>query len=253
MKRAIVKSLLISTLAAICLAGASILLTQGSRENPRTLQEFLGPPEMSKVDPDKPLHEQTRIFELAGRRFEIPLMYIDGRPEPGEHQESMLLEVIWPEMRSIWELDDRAEYERLRKEEHRIGWILLHSSAARPPISTQVESRKRNIKKIGRIEGPDGLEGYLWYRGTSDQPEPWYEIYLELDSNEQILSVIDCSPPNRGPHPICEHKFIDNGLIYEITYNKVTYLQDWRNQQNSAIAFIDGLEVQPRSVSMEAR
>ena len=72
------------------------------------------------------------IFELAGRTFEIPIMYIDGRPKPGEYQESMLLEVIWPEMRSIWELKDRTEYNRIKREEHRIGWISSNPVSLRP-------------------------------------------------------------------------------------------------------------------------
>ena len=215
----------------------------------QTWQEFVGSPEMSKVDPNKPLREQTRIFELAGRRFEIPIMYIDGRPKPGEYQESMLLEVIWPEVRSIWELKDRTEYNLIRKKEHRFGWILLHPASTRPPIETQIANLKRNIRKIDFVQSRDGLEEYLWYRGTPESPEPWYEMYFEKDTRGNIISYIDCSPKERGLYPRCSDKFIEGGLIYQISYNKAAFFSEWRQQRQRAIDFMNSFEIHSQKAS----
>lgn len=50
---------------------------------------IVGPPASQSVDEGKPLRSQVARVELGGRVFEIPLMYIDSRKEPGGvHRES---------------------------------------------------------------------------------------------------------------------------------------------------------------------
>jgi hypothetical protein len=249
MKRVLSKGLLIAFLAALLLAGVPILVIESGHGKPRTLQEFLGPPEMSKVDPDKPLREQTRTFELAGRRFEIPIMYIDGRPKPGEHQESMLLEVIWPEMRSIWELKDRAEYDRIRKEEHRLGWILLEPEATSMPLEDQNRVGEESLTRFERAGDFHGLEKGLWFRGPDGDPELWAEVYVERDDDGNLASFIRC---RRGPSvrfPGCRHKFVSGGLLFDISYNETRFLPEWREQRQRAVQFIRSFEILPENIT----
>lgn len=215
----------------------------GAQEHPSSLQGFLGPPEMSKVDPDKPLVDQTRVVELAGRYFRVPLMYIDGRPVPGEHQESMLLEVIWPEMRSLWELKDRSEYEKIRKDEHRVGWILLHPEQSRPSLREQNENGERYLTRIEPAASFDGLTKKLWYRGPKANPRLWAEVYIEQDSNGKLKSFIRCTRASSARFPSCAHKFVDGGLLYEISYNEDQFLRSWREQRERAIKFVNSFVI----------
>lgn len=210
---------------------------------PRTWAEISRtPPEHMKVDESKPLRAQTRTFDLAGRIFEIPLMYIDGRPKPGLHQDSMLLEVIWPEMRSVHELADRAEYERVWKVEHRRGWILLHPAANKPSLDEQTANRRLGLTKEEYAGQEKGLEKFLWYHGTPEAPELWAELYFEKDSAGNIVTRIECSRSRSAKFPGCDHKFVDGGLLYDISYNKAALFSEWREQRQRAIDFMNSLE-----------
>ncbi len=201
---------------------------------------------MSKVDPKKPLDEQTRIFEIAGRRFEIPLMYIDGWPEPGEQQESILLEVIWPEMTSIWELENRAEYDRVTKKERRIGWILLSDPSRKKSVSDQVSGLRRRLIKEESLGVHDGLERHYWYHKRPDGPKLWYDAHLERDAEGNIISFIDCSPIEKSKTPTCRHYFDSNGIKFKISYNRKTFFSDWRDQRERAINLVNSFEIKSK-------
>lgn len=210
------------------------------------------PPAHTKVDESKPLRSQTREFELAGRIFDIPLMYIDGRPKPGLHQESMLLEVIWPDMRSPYELADRAEYERVWKVEHRRGWILLHPASARPSLDAQVTNLRQFLAKEEYVGEHDGLQKFLWYNGSPEGPLLHTELYLEVNERGEVVDFNRCRVFNKDKgwlYPGCEHKFVDGGLLYEISYNKAALFPQWREQRQRAIGFVNSLEINTRSSS----
>lgn len=233
---------LVLIFALLVYVGLSFL-TEDKQERTSDLARFLGPPEMSKVDPDKPLREQTRVFELGGRWFEIPIMYIDGRPKPGEHQESMLLEVVWPEMRSIWELETREEYDRVRTKERKIGWILLLPAERRPSLHKQIQNRKRHLTKIEVAGQYDGLQVFRYYHGPENDPELWSEMYIEMDGQGNVVSYNECRLGKGVRFPGCSHRFIDDGLIYKISYNRKRFLDEWREQKQRATKFINSMEI----------
>ncbi|KRT56446.1 hypothetical protein [endosymbiont of Ridgeia piscesae] len=209
----------------------------------KTWEEFAGPPEHKKVDTSKPLRQQTKIFEIAERTFEIPIMYIDGRPKPGIKQDSMLLEVIWPEMRSTYELKSREEYDKIWNEDHRIGWILIEPASMRPSLDVQNANNVKSLTKYEFVGKENGLIKGLWYRGLKEKPEIWSEVYLEKDQNDRLISFIRCRIGKGVVYPGCSHKFINGGLLYKISYNKDAFFSEWRAQQQRAIEFIRSMEI----------
>ena len=210
---------------------------------PTTWKQVLPEPEHTKVDSNDPLREQTRIVEIAGRTFEIPIMYFDTALDSGTKQDALLLEVIWPEMRSSYELKDKVEYDRIRKEEHRLGWINLHPASARPPLDRQVSNMQNAVMRFEHVGVVEGLDKELWYQGTAELPKLQHEAYIGRNDRNHIVTYIDCDSDNRGRFPQCSHKFIDGGLIYQISYNKAVFLSQWREQQQRAIDFMQGLEI----------
>ncbi len=209
----------------------------------RFLHPRLIPPESTKLDLKKPLREQTRTIEIAGRTFEIPIMYFDTRVGPGKKKDSILLEVIWPEMQSTYELGSKAEYDRIWRDEHRLGWILLHPASMRPPLDEQTANRRRGLTKEEYIGIEAGLEKYLWYHGLPEDPELWAELYFERNENGQIITRIECRTGPGVVVPSCSHKFINEGFIYQISYNRMPFFPEWRQQQQRAIDFMRSLEI----------
>lgn len=233
--------LLILVVVASFLAIAAGALRSSSQ--PTTWKDVLPQPEHTKVDERKPLHEQTRIVELAGRTFEIPVMYFDTALDPGVKQDALLLEVIWPEMRSTYELKDKAEYDRIRKTEHRLGWILLHPSSARPPLNVQLGNMQNFVANVEYMGKSNGVERQFWYVGTPQGIKRQHEVFIEHDQSGTVISYIDCDSDERGLYPRCSHKFVDGGIMYEISYNKATFLEQWREHRNRAIGFMHKYEI----------
>lgn len=235
------KRLLALALTALLLAVAVASLYH--EPAPTTWKQVLPEPEHTKVDRNDPLREQTRVVEISGRTFEIPIMYFDTALDPGTKQDDLLLEVIWPEMRSSYELKDKAEYDRMRKEEHRLGWILLELASFRPPLDTQVSNMQTSMMKYEHVGVEEGLDKYLWYRGTPEQPKLQHEAYIERNDQNQVVTYIDCFLGPSVRFPGCTHKFIDQGLIYQISYNKAAFFSQWREQRQRAIALMRGFEI----------
>lgn len=209
-----------------------------------TWQQVLGPPASIQVDETNPLREQTARVELGHRAFNIPLMFIDSSPAPDNvYKDSILLEVIWPEMRSIHELNNRQEYEQIWKKEHRLGWILLEPFQARPTLDRQVSNMQESMTKVEQVPPYGTLEKYLWYRGTKQLPELSHEVYLERDRSGHIINYIDCRRGASSRFPVCSHKFVEDGLIFKISYNEVTFLGQWREQRQRAINFLRNFEL----------
>ena len=238
-KSKIFLALALSALLLVVVAGGFLR----SAAQPKTWKDILPKPEHTKVDERKPLREQTRLFEIAGRTFEIPIMYIDGRPKSGIKQDSMLLEVIWPEMRSTYELKDKTEYDRIRKEEHRLGWILLEPAAIRPSLDIQVANLRHFLAREDFVGSVEALEKHIWYHGTPTGPEPWSEVYLKRNDKNLITDFIECSRSKSARFPNCEHKFISGGLIYQAIYNESAFFPQWQQQKQRAIEFMHNHEI----------
>lgn len=231
--------LIVASVCALLLVGGRLVF---SDDAPWHLWPGMVPPESYKVDESKPLRAQTRTFELAGRTFVIPIMYIDGNPKPGVHQDDMLLKVIWPDMRSIYELNNREEYLQVHGKERRIGWILLERAATRPSLDVQIASRRQYLEKEEADGTVNGLEKYLWYNGSPAGPELWSEMYIERDNAGHIISSNEC---RKGPGVViqmCTARFIDGGLLYDISYSKAAFFAEWRLQRDRAVNFMASME-----------
>ena len=211
---------------------------------PVTWSQVLGPPASQSVDESKPLGSQVARVELGGRVFEIPLMYIDSRKEPGGvYRESILLEVIWPDMRSIYELKDKQEYERIWKHERRRGWILIHPAAEKPSLDEQIENNYLTHAKTELVGSEGGLEMFRWYHGSTEKFILSDEVYLRKAPDGQVVDYIRCDAPSRGSFPQCSHQFVDGGLMYQISYNKAALFLQWQEQRHRAIDFLHRFEV----------
>lgn len=240
------KKIALVTVVILAVLFGGALLTYANLED--YAPSNLVPPASAWVDESKPLREQTARVELDGRVFNIPQMYIESKmPLSGVFKDSILLEVIWPEMGSIYELKDRAEYDEVTKKERRLGWILLEPSRIRPSLDQQVSNMQESMTKIDQAESTGTLEKYLWYRGIEKAPELRHEVYLERDERGSIINYIDCS---RGPSslfPVCSHKFIQDDLLYDISYNEAAFLTQWQAQRQRAIDFIHSFELHSNS------
>jgi hypothetical protein len=244
---------------ACCLffSGLSILvwLSQVSpQENPphkelrERFYELAGEPEHRKLDSNKPLHSQTKTFELAGRFFEIPIMYIDGFPKKGVAQQSMLFEVVLPLMNSRYELADREAYEKVRTD-RRISWILIEPSDRRISLDRTMARISGNIPKIEQSGEVNGLVYEKWYRNSPDGLYHQKDIFLEYAEDGSIVSFLECHPEDRPGNrfPICSHKFINGGLLYKLSYNKKNYFKDWRVWREKAISWLHRYELKDYS------
>jgi hypothetical protein len=209
-----------------------------------TWQQVLGPPASIQVDETKPLREQTARVELGHRAFNIPLMFIDSSPAPDNvYKDSILLEVIWPEMRSIHELNNRQEYEQIWKKEHRLGWLLLELASARPSLDQMIEYNNETHAKTEHVEDRDGLEMYRWYHANLNDWELSDEVYLQRDATGRVITYIRCDAPNRNRFPRCDHRFVDEGILYDVSYTKGSFFSQWRQQQHRAIGFMRSFEL----------
>jgi len=239
--------LLLRVCAVLLIAGGLFAALMGTTKRAlhvsEAWQQVLGPPASYFTDESKPLRTQTVRVELGNRVFNIPLMYINSRKAPtGVYKDSIILEVIWPDMRSIYELKDKQEYERIWRQEGRRGWILIHSASERPPLDLQVRNMQESMTKFEDVGMDGSLHRYLWYRGTTERPELQHEVFLERDATGHITNYIDCDPIDRGVYPQCRQEFISRGLLYSLTYRRSAFLLEWRQQQHRAINFLRSFE-----------
>ncbi len=188
--------------------------------------------------------DKTRRVEIAGRVFDIPIIYFDIKPsKKGEHQDDILLEVIWPEMQSIYHLPDREAYKEMF-ENKKLGWILISPASKKPSLDIQVANRRRGLTEEEVKQREGSLDKFVWYHGRQN-PNLTMTVYLEKNENGEIINFISCSTGT--PSPNCRHKFVDSKLIYDITYNMKNFLTDWPAQRQRAIDLMRGFEINPQT------
>jgi hypothetical protein len=246
MKLRPIRFLVIPFFVSLLLASIVVFFLSGH------VRDYLPPelarPEYAKVDQTKPVDAQTRLIEIGGRTFKIPLKYIEVLDDRGTHQRGVLLKVIWPDMKSLFDLKDRQEYDQLWAE-HRFGNINLSAASSHPPISQMMENRRHWAKKFPFVQVVNGLEEYTLYQ--PDGVTPFKAVYLEKDSSGIVISFIDCSQfPLKGftkYYPVCEQQFVEGGLLYVISYNQEDYFVDWPKQRQRTIDFVNSFELKPRA------
>lgn len=176
----------------------------------------------------------------------MPTAYIQSNLDGEREQlDGVNLLYVLPDFTSRAEFASKGEYERARKAGH-FGHMLLEPNAAQPSFDEMVANRRSHIPKILTTTGLDGLEAERWYQPYDGQLIFYYEVFLEKNSDGQVISWIECSTRERPSvkFPGCSHRFRDGGLRYLIHYNKKRYLHAWREQQRSAVLFIDSFETE---------
>ncbi len=212
---------------------------------PEALREYLGTPEYENINPEKPVEKQTSIFEIAGRTFEMPKVYIQTNLGSKKAQDGVNLLYVMPDFTSRADFKNKQEYEQA-KADRRFAHMLIQNGSSKPPFDTMISNRRRHLAKEEYIGVFEGLEHYRWYKNSPDGAKFRHEIYLEKSSEGELLSFIECSTMESGAHirfPGCNHRFRDNALFYNIYYNKKNYLLSWKKQRRAAIEFIDSFEV----------
>lgn len=250
MKRLVKKgALLAAVVVALLLAAAGAFLANTDQEKPPTwpeaLEEYLGTPAYKTVDRDKPLDEQTSVFEMAGRTFEMPTVYIQSNIAGKRELTGLNLLYVLPDYTSRADFANRQEYEQAR-DERRFGHMLIRPSSRRPSFDAMIASRHRGLEKIESAGLFDGLQVEKWHQEIRGQLIFYYEVYVERDDQGKVVSFIECSTREQpaARFPACSHRFRDKGLLYKISYNKDRYLNEWRTMRASAIRFIDSFEIQ---------
>lgn len=208
------------------------------------LLRMIQPPEYMKVDDSKPLKEQTRLVEIGGRRFNMPLMYIDGGLDKGIVQDGMNLKYVLPDYRSLYDLKDREEYLKEFYAGHTAHMLLLPQSSM-PAIEISANNILNGYSKHEYVGKVDSLEKYNGYFLNGDKLELYDEFYLEKSKSGEIIGFLQCSPASRVPKPGCNYRFVDKNIRYDIRLNTKNYFSKWREQKQSAIQFIDSFEVKP--------
>jgi hypothetical protein len=201
------------------------------------------PPESVYVDHSKPLRQQTRIVEIDGKRYKIPLMYFDTKLRRGVKQESILLEVVWPEMTSTQEIRTKQEYDRIWKQERRVGWILVSEIGRKLNLDQMLAVRR---KRAAKIEGGSG--GYALNSEIHYLPSPegayLYKEYFYKEENGKIVDFIECSIKHGYTvTPRCSIRFYYNNLYFEVSFNRENFLPQWQQQRQRAIKFLESFSI----------
>ena len=208
------------------------------------LPEYVGKPEYKSLDRDVPLDKQSATVQIGGKTLEIPSVYIQTDLRGQSRQDSLNLLYVYPEFTSRVDFENREEY-YAADEQERFGHMFIEKSGIKAPLERALELTRNSASKVEDKNNVYGLEHEVWYRQKKGKLLPYYDIYIERDNNNQILSYIDCTPQERGAHiesPGCSHKFFNKGLYYSIYYNKEKYLSSWADIKQAAINFINNFE-----------
>lgn len=208
------------------------------------IHSFLIAPDYAHLDNYDEIYSKVGRLEIGGRKFAIPISYIEGRLEEGRKKDSVFLTYILPDYRSKLEITDKEE--RLKFfNEGRYGALLLQEEVREDTFEKLIERRKRDLIKSENAEKEYDLSYEKWYRGTQSDPLLYYEVYHDGSAHKAIQNFIVCMPLT-VPGVVrssCSHEFIDKGLLYKITYNRDRYFSFWSDQRKTAIEFIDGFEI----------
>lgn len=226
----------------IALASGGVWLNLPHNE-PKNFQEFFGKPEYESVDIKKPLAEQTVIVEIASRTFKIPKVYIQTNLGGKRNQDDGInLLYVMPDFTSMLDFKNKAEYDQAFND-RRMAHMLIKSSKQSTLIYQIINNRKKN-GDLTKYEGKHyGLEKYIDYDDPRHLNIRYDDTYLELDEKGNVISFLSCDPEEKGYFPGCSHIFVDNGIYYDIYFNKKKYLSTWQEHRRKAIAFINSFEI----------
>ncbi|MBL4803963.1 MAG: hypothetical protein JKY71_03785 [Alphaproteobacteria bacterium] len=208
------------------------------------------PPDYFYLESKGQIYTKTGIIEIAGRKFEIPISYVQGNFESGKIEGSVVIRYVLPDYKSLLEFPPGTPEKAEIVKKGLRGSMLLEASAARPSFDKMINNLKENRgNRLGQFqEEIYGLHKYAvldWKGRMAKRP---HDTYIEKDKGGEILSFIQCTPPNSVPVPSCSHRFRDKELLYKITW-PVRELPNWKAQKYKATAFIDSFEIKPTAKS----
>ena len=119
--------------------------------------------------------------------------------------------------------------------------MLLESAANRSPIDPLVKYLIKGRNTFLVDDNQYGLEKYE-YPVVGPNKLRGRDILFEKGENGKVVSFLRCSFPNQHENPSCEHKFIDKGVLYKISW-PIRELPNWQEQRDKAVAFIDSFEI----------
>ena len=198
-------------------------------------------PEKKKVESDA-----IRVV-IADRVFKVPKGYLDGAPAYGKDNEALVIEYSLPGFEVLPHRSKKKERYALINASRMMG-MLLENATSRPeftPIVKRQTDKETFVKKEKLFKG---LEWYVYnpppkplsFKGVYS-PTIWDDILVDRNKDGTVNSYLQCRAPKEVSSPTCIHRFIDKGLMYQIRW-ATRELPNWKEQQQTAIAFIDSME-----------
>lgn len=186
------------------------------------------------------LYAEKGILEIAGRKFEIPMAYVDGKFVNGYKKDSVVLEYVLPDFKSKKEYTKEERMKEILA--GNVSSMLLEDASQKPSFDEVTHWRKETKQIVDFEQKIYGLDKY-----TAPKPEGKYatkpdDTYIETLPDGKIKGYLMCSPPDKDKVPGCKYAFIDKDVLYRIRI-PLRELKNWRQQQSAAIKFIDNFEL----------
>ncbi len=223
--------------AALWLHGRSITVPVVASDV--LLEAQLGEPAYRSIHPDIPFDEQVSEFEIAGRTFVMPTVYIQTNLADEQKLDGINLLYVLPDFTSRGDFSNKAAYEDAFNA-RRFAHMLIEPSSVRPSFNEILNNRRRNLPKIERPVDAYQLKVENWYRPDRGDLVLRYRIYIEENAEGDVESFIECHMSSKFPG--CSHWFRDKGLLYKTYFNMENYLGSWEELRAEAINFIDQFE-----------
>lgn len=180
---------------------------------------------------------------IADRTFKIPKGYFDGKKATGKDTESVVLEYSLPGFEVLPPHPKEREARQKLIKEGLVKGMLLEAARNRPSLDKMIGNRRNGSDRIGPLEKNEyGLEKYSvsdWEGRMAVRPD---DTYIEREATGNVKSFLHCSPPGKDKIPGCRHTFIDKGILYRIRW-PLHELPNWQEQRDTAISFIDSMEI----------
>lgn len=201
----------------------------------------------SEADSNAPVSDYV-LVQIADRNFKIHKGYFDGGPHSGRDTESIVIEYSLPGFEILPAHPQfRAERQQLINE-GRMKGMLLENKNNKPPFDPVVKSHMSRADFKKEDELVFGLEKFVHQVPEPASPEHIYapyvqdDFFIERNKDGSVKSYLRCSPPGKDKIPGCRHRFIDNGLLYNIRW-RIQELPNWDKQRDADIAFIESNEI----------
>ncbi len=179
----------------------------------------------------------TREISLTfgDKEFSFPRNTLDGWENEANKNDALMLYAL-PDYRP-WRTIPTDEKEQLRRNGY-WGQMLLENEKIRPSIETMVKNRRAYLTKEEKAKSLGTLDGFNWYHRRKDSLKLWSTVYIEKGSEGNIISFIECSSIDefkKAENSVCSHKFTNDGILYQISYNQKRYLSHWEAMRQTAI------------------